>query len=131
MEERKKILIIEDEENISRILRINLEMEGYEVVVAEDGEKGYLAAVEHEPDLITLDVLMPRRDGWQTLRDLRADERTTGIPVLMITVVAEPMRAVELGAEYYIIKPFRFEQVLEVIRGELGNGSRRPAGGLS
>lgn len=118
--EAKSILIIEDEENISRILRFNLEMEGYRVLVAEDGEAGFKAALEHRPDLITLDVLMPRRNGWETLRDLRGDERTRDIPVMMITVVGEPMKAVELGAEYYLVKPFRFEQVLEVVRGELG-----------
>ncbi len=126
--EKKSILIIEDEENISRILRINLEMEGYRVLVAEDGEAGLRAAREHRPDLITLDVLMPRRDGWETLRELRKDELTRDIPVMMITVVAEPMKAVELGAEYFLIKPFRFEQVLEVVRGELGDA--RDARGL-
>lgn len=117
--ETKKILIIEDEENISNILRINLEMEGFEVKIARDGARGFEAALDFRPDLITLDVLMPQRDGWDTLRDLKQDERTRAIPVVMISVMMEQKKAVDLGAQYYLVKPFLFDQVLEVIHGEL------------
>ena len=117
--ETKKILIIEDEENISNILRINLEMEGFEVEIARDGARGFEAALDFRPDLITLDVLMPQRDGWDTLRDLKQDERTRAIPVVMISVMMEQKKAVDLGAQYYLVKPFLFDQVLEVIHGEL------------
>jgi len=117
--ETKKILIIEDEENISNILRINLEMEGFEVEIARDGARGFEAALDFRPDLITLDVLMPQRDGWDTLRDLKQDERTRAIPVVMISVMMEQKKAVDLGAQYYLVKPFLFDQVLEVIYGEL------------
>jgi DNA-binding response OmpR family regulator len=117
--ETKRILIIEDEENISNILRINLEMEGFEVEVARDGAQGFEVALDFRPDLITLDVLMPQRDGWDTLRDLKQDERTSAIPVVMISVMMEQKKAVDLGAQHYLVKPFLFDQVLEVIHGEL------------
>lgn len=117
--ETKKILIIEDEENISNILRINLEMEGFEVEIAKDGARGFEAALDFRPDLITLDVLMPQQDGWDTLRDLKQDDRTRAIPVVMISVMMEQKKAVDLGAQYYLVKPFLFDQVLEVIHGEL------------
>jgi adenylate cyclase len=115
----KRILIIEDEENISNILKLNLEVEGFEVRVAGDGASGFTTALDFRPDLITLDVLMPQRDGWDTLRDLKTDERTRSIPVVMISVVPEQKKAIDLGAQHYLVKPFHFDQVLQVIHGEL------------
>lgn len=115
----KRILIIEDEENISKILKLNLEMEGFEVRTVADGYRGFEEALGFKPDLITLDVLMPGRDGWDTLRELKGDERTRSIPVVMISVVSEPGKAVDLGATSYLVKPFLFDQVLEVVNREL------------
>lgn len=118
--EAKRILVIEDERRIADILRINLEAEGFQVITAENGVKGLEKALDFHPDLITLDVLMPGKNGWETLRCLKGDERTRDIPVVMITVVPESEQAMNLGASYYILKPFRIEEVLEVIQRELG-----------
>ena len=120
--ETKKILIIEDEENISNILKLNLEMEGFEVRTANNGYHGFEEALGFRPDLITLDVLMPGRDGWDTLRELKGDERTRSIPVVMISVMPDRGRAGDLGATHYLVKPFLFNQVLEVVNRELVDG---------
>ncbi len=117
--ESKTILIIEDDEKIAEILQINLEIEGFSVLTAENGKVGFDKAVKLRPDLITLDVLMPEKSGWEALADLKDDPRTRDIPVVMITVVQDAQKAFELGACYYISKPFRFDNLLEVINDQL------------
>ncbi len=118
--EPKTILIIEDDENIAEILQINLEIEGFSVLTAENGRVGFNKAVKMRPDLITLDVLMPERNGWEALVDLKQDPRTRDIPVVMITVVKDAQKAMELGACFFISKPFRFDELFEVISEQLG-----------
>ncbi|MCL6638969.1 MAG: response regulator, partial [Firmicutes bacterium] len=104
-----KILVIDDDKKITALLRRALSFEGYDVIVAGNGEEGLKLAAAHDPDLVVLDVLMPGMDGWQVCRRLRAEG---GVPVLMLTArdeVSDRVRGLELGADDYLIKPFALE----------------------
>jgi len=105
----QKILIIEDEEDIRELVRYNLEREKFKVSEAESGEKGLKAASRDKPDLILLDLMLPGKDGMQVCRELKQDETTRGIPVVMMTAKGEEsdiVAGLELGAEDYVVKPF-------------------------
>ncbi|MCG8454297.1 MAG: response regulator [Spirochaetales bacterium] len=109
MERKEKLLIVEDEADIRELVSFNLEMSGYEVIKAADGEAGLDIARSHHPDLILLDLMLPGMDGLQVCRQLKADQQTRGIPVLMLTARAEEDDQVigfDSGADDYITKPF-------------------------
>lgn len=113
----RRVLVVEDDPSIAIGLRINLESEGYEVHVAEDGERGLELARGVEPDLIILDVMMPKRNGLEVLHDLRSEGRT--MPIIILSAKNAEMDKVaglELGAEDYVAKPFSLAELLARVR---------------
>ncbi|WP_209341429.1 response regulator [Flavonifractor sp. AGMB03687] len=125
----KRILIVEDEKNIVDILSFNLGKEGYETLEAYDGEAGLQLALEQNPDLILLDLMLPKMDGFDVCRNLRKENRST--PVIMLTAREEETDKVlglELGADDYITKPFSMRELLarvkaNIRRNEMVNGA--------
>jgi DNA-binding response OmpR family regulator len=115
----KKILAVDDEPNILMSLEFILEMEGYEVHTARDGEEALEVAERVRPDLILLDVNMPRKDGYEVCRIIRERVNMTGTKVIMLTAkgqTLEKKKGLEVGADDYVTKPFSAEDLLEKIR---------------
>lgn len=120
-----RILVVEDEKPLLKILRFNLEREGYAVHCAEDGEAGLSLFKRERPDLVILDVMLPRRDGFELCKSVRAAGRT---PVLMLTARKDEVDRVlglELGADDYVTKPFSVRELLARVKAIL----RRAGGG--
>jgi len=114
----RKILIIDDEFHTGYLIKINLEAEGYEAILALSGEEGLEKARANHPDLITLDVLMPEMDGFEVLQALKEDAGVNSIPVIIISVINEirKKRGIEMGAADYLLKPIDFESLLNRLR---------------
>lgn len=124
----RRVLVIEDDPSIAIGLRINLESEGYEVHVADDGERGLELARTIEPDLIVLDVMLPKRNGLEVLHDLRSEGRS--MPIIILSAKSAEMDKVaglELGAEDYVAKPFSLAELLARVRGALRRGAAAAA----
>jgi DNA-binding response OmpR family regulator len=118
----KKILVVDDEEMIRELAKDYLESKGYDVIIAEDGKKGLAEAKSKRPDLIILDVNMPKMNGFQVLDELKKDRHTMVIPVFMLTSQKsdEDIRqGMEHMADKYLPKPFMPEVLLEEIRKTL------------
>lgn len=116
----QSILVIEDDRSIARGLEKNLEFEGFSVLVAPDGELGLGLAMESPPDLILLDVMLPKLNGFEVLRELRRLEFDT--PVILLTAKGEEqdkVRGLDLGADDYVTKPFGLAELLARIRAAL------------
>ncbi len=127
-----RILVIDDDSAISELVSINLEMAGYEVNQAADGIKGQALALQLQPDLIMLDLMLPKVDGFTVCQRLRRDERTADIPVLMLTALGETQHKVEgfnAGADDYLTKPFELEEMLARVRALLRRTGSIPPGG--
>ena len=106
---KTQILIIEDEEDIRELVRYNLERENFAVTEAESGEAGLKSVSQKKPDMILLDLMLPGKDGLQICRELKQNDATRDIPVVMMTAKGEEsdiITGLELGAEDYIVKPF-------------------------
>lgn len=104
-----RILVIDDEPDVLLLCRVNLEFDGHEVLEAPDGETGFRMAREEHPDLVVLDVMLPRRDGFSVLRSLHENEETSNLPVVLLTARAQEddqMRGWLAGADDYVTKPF-------------------------
>jgi DNA-binding response OmpR family regulator len=115
-----KILVVEDEPNMVAGLRDNFEFEGYEVITARDGIEGLERALAESPDLVILDVMMPRMSGLEVCRQLRA--KRASIPVIMLTARGQEVDKVvglELGADDYVTKPFSIRELLARVRAIL------------
>lgn len=113
------ILIVDDEAPIVEILKYNLTKSGYKVIVAYDGEEGYYAAISQKPDLILLDVMLPKMDGFEVLRKIREKQST---PVIMLTAREEEVDKIlglELGADDYITKPFSVRELTARVKANL------------
>lgn len=111
-----KIMIVDDDENISELLRLYLEKDGYTVQIAEDGEVALREFDIFEPDLMLLDIMMPKVDGYKVLEEVR---KKSDIPVIMITAKGESfdkLQSFELGVDDYIVKPFDAKEVLARIK---------------
>lgn len=124
-----RILVIDDDPAISELVAVNLEMAGYDVSQAEDGIKGQALALQLQPDLIMLDLMLPRVDGFTICQRLRRDERTAEIPVLMLTALSQTQDKVEgfnAGADDYLTKPFEVEEMLARVRALLRRTDRIP-----
>ncbi len=119
----KKILIIDDEQDIVETLQFTLEAEGYDCTAAFDGETGLNLAKEITPDLIILDVMMPKMNGYKISRLLKYDNAYKDIPILMITARSQnDDKAIgqETGANEYITKPFELDYVLSKVKQYIG-----------
>jgi two-component system response regulator VicR len=115
----KKILVVDDERPIANILKYNLEKEGYIVDTAYDGEEALKKAIDMEPDLILLDVMLPKKSGFDILRELRLQFT---MPVLMLTAREEEtdkITGLDLGADDYITKPFSMKEVLARVKANI------------
>lgn len=122
------ILLVEDEVTLSETLRYNLEHEGYSVVVASDGVQGLELARQERPDLLILDVMLPRLDGFSVCRILRQE---SDVPILMLTArqdEVDRIAGLELGADDYVSKPFSLGELLARVRALLRRADRQPAG---
>lgn len=116
----QKVLLIEDEEALRHVLSKKLEKEGYEVILAEDGEVGMEKLRSEKPDMILLDIMLPKKDGYQVIDEIHADEELRKTPVLVISNSGQPVeleRIMEKGACGYIVKAdFTPEEVIEKMR---------------
>jgi CheY-like chemotaxis protein len=111
----RKILVVDDEEVIRRFLKIHLTKLGYEVKEAEDGEKALEQIGKDDFDLLICDILMPNKDGWEVIKEVRSNPKTKDIPVIVLTAKNEDsdmFKGYDLGANYYITKPFTKAQLL-------------------
>lgn len=116
--ERKRVLVVDDEIYIVHILEFTLTMEGYEVLTAADGEEALRRIQDDSPDLVVLDIMMPKMDGYEVLRRLRADEEFRHLPVILLSAKGRPIdreTGLEIGADDYIVKPFSPRRLLEKI----------------
>jgi len=122
-----KVLVVEDDPTLRETLALNLRAEGYEVVLAEDGEQGLRLAREALPDLVVLDVMLPVLDGLTLLRLLR---RTSQVPVILLTArstESDKVVGLETGADDYVVKPFSLGEFLARVRAGLRRGRAAPA----
>jgi DNA-binding response OmpR family regulator len=125
----QRVLVVEDTKEIASLVKFKLLSAGFEVTVAEDGQKGLDLAREIMPDLVLMDVMMPVMNGLETLMNLKADAKCKNIPVILLTAQSteqEIVRGLELGAEDYITKPFSPQELLVRVKIVLAR-PRRPA----
>jgi len=121
------VLVIDDDPVILELLRVNFEIEGFEVICARDGEEGMQRAREARPDVVISDIMMPRRDGLQLLSDLKADPVTQHLPVILLSAKAqrsEVQHGLDLGADDYITKPFDPLELIDRLNAVMGKSRR-------
>lgn len=119
MDNKQKILIVDDEENICELVRLYIEKDGFEAVIANDGNEAIAKFNTERPDLILLDIMLPLKDGWQVCREIRAQ---SNVPIIMLTAKGETFDKVlglELGADDYVVKPFEPKELIARIRAVL------------
>ncbi|MEA2452906.1 MAG: hypothetical protein QOG04_1616 [Actinomycetota bacterium] len=116
--EEKRILIADDDPVILRLIQVNLELEGYQVLLANNGQEAVDLATAENPDLVILDIMMPRLDGYQACEQLKASDVTKEIPVIFLSAKAQ-QGDIEKGQSYgvaaYLTKPFDPTELLEVV----------------
>ncbi len=120
-----KILVVDDDINICELLRLYIEKEGYEVIIANDGGQAVAKFKTERPDLVMLDIMLPVLDGWQVCREIR---KTSQCPIIMLTAkgeVFDKVLGLELGADDYVVKPFETKEIVARIKAVL----RRVNGG--
>ena len=118
----KRILIVEDESSISDFVKGELEYEGYEVCIKEDGREGLEEALNNEYDLVILDIMLPGEDGVSLLKKIKASSRTRDIPVIMATaksVEYDKIKSLDMGADDYLVKPFGMMEMVSRIKAVL------------
>lgn len=122
-----KILIIEDDEHIQELLRFNLQTNGYDVIMASDGLQGLEMAKENLPDMILLDLMLPKMDGLDVCRAVKSDAQMMTIPIIMLTAKGsetDKVLGLELGADDYLTKPFSIRELMARIKAVLRRGSK-------
>jgi DNA-binding response OmpR family regulator len=125
MDEKKKVLVVDDQPHIVRLIQVNLEKEGFQVATASDGVEGMQRVRQLNPDLVILDVIMPRKDGFEVLREIKADPELTDTPVIMLTVKthnADIVEGLREGAELYLPKPFHPKELVSLVKRVLETG---------
>ncbi|NMD43140.1 MAG: response regulator transcription factor [Firmicutes bacterium] len=124
-----RILVVDDERPIAEILKYNLEKEGYEVILAYDGEEALALLEQSEPDLVLLDIMLPKKDGFAVCREIRSRKE---IPIIMLTAKeseADKVRGLELGADDYVTKPFGAREVIARVKAALRRARSPSTGG--
>lgn len=126
-----QILVVDDENNIQELLKFSLIKEGYQVLLASDGQQALKHARTEKPDLIILDIMLPEMDGYDVCRTLKANKETANIPVIMLSAkgdVLDKVVGLELGAEDYITKPFSPREVVARVKVHLRRKTRQTGG---
>ena len=124
-----KILVIDDDEAINELIKVNLELSFYKVITALDGNKGYALAKQELPDLIILDVMMPEVDGYTVAKRIRENEETKDIPIIMLTalnMLQNKVQGFNIGVDDYLCKPFEMEELLVRIKALLKRTNNIP-----
>jgi two-component system alkaline phosphatase synthesis response regulator PhoP len=122
-----RILVADDDPSILRLLQLNFELEGFEVLTAPDGEEALAKALSSSPDIVVLDVMMPGLDGWEVCRRLKEDETMRDVPVILLTALgqeAERRHGLEIGAAEYLQKPFDPDRLVSVVKSTLAGAGR-------
>lgn len=120
---RKRILVVEDEAKIAAVLKLGLEASGYEVHAEDCGRTGLCWALEHQPDLVILDVKLPDISGYDVCRELRKLHHSWTLPIMMVTAMDQPidqLRGFGYGADAYLTKPFEIPEVVDTVALLLG-----------
>jgi two-component system alkaline phosphatase synthesis response regulator PhoP len=123
---KQRVLVVDDEPNIAKIVKKQLEVSGYEVIVAVDGEEALTKIRQEHPDVMLLDVMLPKRNGYEVLGIIKQDEQLKRIPVMMLTARAQQQdqqASLEHGADAYLAKPFQLEELVEQVRALLDGSS--------
>ncbi|MGH3333405.1 MAG: response regulator transcription factor [Nocardioidaceae bacterium] len=126
-----RAVVVDDSSVVRELIAVNLQLEGFEVMTAADGEAGLELVREVEPDVVTLDVVMPRLNGFEAVARLRSDPATEHIPIVIVTGRAQATdiaRGEELGVEAYLTKPFEPAELVDVVT-RLATSGRSAAGG--
>lgn len=124
-----KILVIDDDEAINELIKVNLELAFYNVITAFDGNKGYALAKQEMPDLIILDVMMPEVDGYTVAKRIRENESTKDIPIIMLTalnMLQSKVQGFNIGVDDYLCKPFEMEELLVRVKALLKRANTIP-----
>ncbi len=119
MSRSKKVLIVDDDTNICELLRLYIEKDGYDTVIANTGTQAVRLFEQEKPDLIMLDIMLPELDGWQVCREIR---KKSPVPIIMLTAkgeVFDKVLGLELGADDYVVKPFEAKEIIARIRAVL------------
>jgi CheY-like chemotaxis protein len=123
----RRVLVVDDSQVIRELIAVNLELEGFDVTIAGDGEEALALVAQQRPDVITLDVVMPRLDGFETAARLRADPSYADIPLVLVTAraaAADLARGDELGVDGYLTKPFEPAELVALV-GRLAREGHR------
>jgi DNA-binding response OmpR family regulator len=119
----RSVLVVDDEDSITLSLRHLMKREGYVVSVARDGEEALAAVAESPPDLILLDVMIPKRDGYDVCQTIRANPAWSAVKIVMVSAKGrdiEVEKGLALGADAYVTKPFSTRELAEMVRGLIG-----------
>ncbi len=128
----KKILAVDDEKHIVRLVQVNLERAGYQVVTANDGKEALEKVTAENPDLVVLDVMMPYMDGFEVLQNMRRNPATRDIPVIMLTAKAQDadvFKGWQSGVDCYLTKPFNPMELLSFVKRIFDSMGGGPGGG--
>lgn len=120
---RRRVLVVDDEEDVINVLRLVLSKSGYDVITAASGMDGLMRAQSESPEAILLDIMMHEMDGWEVLKLLKLDDATRNIPVIILSARVEPkdkIRGLQEGAVDYVTKPFAVREILEKMSAILG-----------
>lgn len=120
----KRILLIDDEASLLKLVSTELTKLGYEVLQAHDGIEGVTMVHDALPDLVILDIMLPKKDGYQVLKEIKDDERTSQIPVIMLTGLGldeEIEKGINLGVTHYLVKPLKMKLLIKCISANLRN----------
>ncbi|MCA1947185.1 MAG: response regulator transcription factor [Fimbriimonadaceae bacterium] len=126
-----KVLVCDDERHIVRLIQVNLERQGYQVVTAFDGKEGLEKIRSEKPDIVVLDVMMPYMDGFEVLKSIRREPETENLPVIMLTAKAQDKDVFEgyhYGADMYLTKPFNPMELVTFVK-RIAQGTEGDSGG--
>jgi CheY-like chemotaxis protein len=130
MVEAGRVLVVDDDDVIRQLITVNLELEGFDVVTAVDGQDALDKVKDAQPRVITLDVMMPRLDGWEAAARLRSDPETAHIKVILLSARAQEadlQRGERIGVDAYLTKPFDPDELIDLVRRLMGEAEEQRA----
>ena len=129
-ETKPRILVVDDELDLVSVLRMGLEIQGFEVIEAMDGEEGLRRARQERPDLMVLDLMLPKMDGYKVCRALKFDDRFKNLPIIILSARSgdqDRKLALDMGADLFMTKPYEMSELVAKIRQKLAGGAKKAA----